>query len=88
MVQSVCGFITKLNITEVELSGDGEPAIVALIKAVKAARLKESAKFKTHIPEASLRDSANNGAIQATVRWWQQKVRTFRYHTGEKYGRS
>ena len=60
-------------------SADGEATTQALSKAARSQRMKDNPGIKTYLAEASLRDSANNGAVEATVRWWQQRVGTYRY---------
>ena len=64
------------------LSADNEPTIQALLREVKKAR----GETPTQLGEASLRDSANNGAVEAAIRRRQQRARTLRDHAQEKYG--
>ncbi len=62
------------------LRTDGEPAIRALAEAAKTRRKKHVDREK-----GSLEDSASMDAIEGKIRWWQAKVRTFRYDLEKRY---
>ncbi len=80
-VATVLDFMASLNLERTVIKTDGEPTVLALATAVKARRAKP-----TDLEHGSIKDSAGMGGVEAPIRWWQAKVRTFRYDVENRYG--
>ena len=80
-IATVLDFLSSLNLERTVIKTDGEPTICALAAAVKAKRTRP-----TDLEHGSLKDSAGMGGVEAPIRWWQAKVRTFRYDLERRYG--
>ena len=59
---------TRLNHGKMILKSGNEPAFLALKAAVQKARGPDR---PTAIQDGSLKDSANMGAVESSIRWWQ-----------------
>ena len=83
-------FMNDLHYPRIILQTDGEPAIVALAKAIVKERSKEAKDIMTHI---SLRqsppgDHASNGLAEATVKRIEGMARTFACDLNKKFGKT
>ncbi len=59
---------------------DEEPASRGVAEAAKTRRRKHVV-----LGEGRLKDSAGMGAIEGPIRWWQARVRAFRYDLEKRY---
>jgi len=82
MVKAACGFIAQLGHKTCGLRCDNEPAALALQERVQAER-----KDRTILSNGSLMDSQSMGQAETAVRWWREKLRTFRYMVEGNYAR-
>ena len=80
-VAAVIEFMAHLNLERAALKCDGEPSIKSIAKLVKERRTKP-----TDLEEGSLKDSPSMGGVESPIRWWQAKVRTYRYDLERRYG--
>ena len=67
---------------KVTFETDQEPSIVALKKAVSAARMGETVPI-----ESPVRSSKINGMMQGAIRIWQGQLQTIKHYTEAKMKR-
>ena len=82
--QSVLTFLDSLNLERTVLLTDGEPAIKAIVGAVKTS-VKNRRKKPTDLEEGSLKDSSNMGGAASPIRWFQAKMKTYKYDLEARY---
>ncbi|CAK0800261.1 unnamed protein product, partial [Prorocentrum cordatum] len=82
-IASVSSFIEGMHLTTADIKTDGEPTIVNLVEEVRK-RLSKSIKLEEK--RGNLKDSQSMGAIEAPIRWFQAKVRTYKFDLEKRYG--
>ncbi|CAK0813201.1 unnamed protein product [Prorocentrum cordatum] len=82
-IASVSSLIEGMHLTTADIKTDGEPAIVNLVEEV---RKKLNKSIKLEEKRGNLKDSQSMGAIEAPIRWFQAKVRTYKFELEKRYG--
>ncbi|CAK0827956.1 unnamed protein product [Prorocentrum cordatum] len=82
-IASVSSFIEGTHLTTADIKTDGEPTIVNL---VEEARKKLNKSIKLEEKRGNLKDSQSMGAIEAPIRWFQAKVRTYKFDLEKRFG--
>ncbi|CAK0811260.1 unnamed protein product, partial [Prorocentrum cordatum] len=82
-IASVSSFIEGMHLTTADIKTVGEPAIVNLVEEV---RKKLNKSIKLEEKRGNLKDSQSMGAIEAPIRWFQAKVRTYTFDLEKRYG--
>ena len=83
----VAAFINQLQLSDVVLQTDGEPAIKQLADAVRGERQRQGTG-KTFVRQAPAHSSGGNGVVEATIGRVVGQVRTLRAAVEARYGRS
>ncbi|CAK0815286.1 unnamed protein product, partial [Prorocentrum cordatum] len=81
-IASVSSFIEGVHLATADIKTDGEPTIVNL---VEEARKRLSKSIKLEEKRGNLKDSQSMGAIEAPIRWFQAKVRTYKFDLEKRY---
>ena len=84
LVNEVVTFLKRMSWAEVHVRGDNEPALVAILDAVKAAAL--TSNIKVHLNYTPRYSSQSLGAVGAAQRGLQEQVRALRTDLERSYG--